>query len=127
MSLCHQHTFFRASSVNCWRSRSLHQPGLQQFFFPNKDPKRSFNQKRALFLFSSQAKTDIPQNVKNIPDIQTVPKKQGSFINLTCVALSLPGLPIDVDWFHKDKVSYHLIDNDVMMFMIIEKIIRRKQ
>ena len=95
-------------------------------FFPNKDPKRSFNQKRALFLFSSQAKTDIPQNVKNIPDIQTVPKKQGSFINLTCVALSLPGLPIDVDWFHKDKVSYHLIDNDVMMFMIIEKIIRRK-
>ena len=96
-------------------------------FFPNKDPKRSFNQKRALFLFSSQAKTDIPQNVKNIPDIQTVPKKQGSFINLTCVALSLPGLPIDVDWFHKDKVSYHLIDNDVMMFMIIEEIIRKKQ
>ena len=54
-------------------------------------------------------------------------KKQGSFINLTCVALSLPGLPIDVDWFHKDKVSYHLIEHDVLMFMIIEKIMRRKQ
>ena len=31
--------------------------------------------------------------------------KQGSFINLTCVAISLPGLPIDVDWFHKNKVG----------------------
>jgi len=31
----------------------------------------------------------------------------GSFINLTCVANNLPGLPLDVDWFHeKQKVSF---------------------
>lgn len=31
----------------------------------------------------------------------------GSFINLTCVANFLPGLPLDVDWFHeKQKVSF---------------------
>jgi len=32
---------------------------------------------------------------------------QGSFINLTCIATNLPGLPLDVHWFHKEKlVSY---------------------
>ena len=38
--------------------------------------------------------------------MKLISNSQGSFINLTCVAISLPGLPIDVDWFHKNKVVW---------------------
>ena len=50
-------------------------------------------------------------------------KTQGSFINLTCVAISLPGLPIDVDWFHKNKVFLMTVVIMMKMMKIIIMIV----
>ena len=46
----------------------------------------------------------------------------GSFINLTCVANFLPGLPLDVDWFHEKKVGLRCVESIVLIPFCFQKV-----
>ena len=52
----------------------------------------------------------------------------GSFINLTCVANFLPGLPLDVDWFHEKQVrKYEVTVISIYNFCMVESVLLRSQ